>query len=361
MCTTKPFFDPLHLTELSFDALMEWLLSRSTTELVSLAQQVCAETYGNKVFLRGLIEFSNECLCDCLYCGIRKSNHKAQRYTLSDEEILETVKKGLSFGFKTFVLQSGEYRIELPERMARLLYQLRHITGEDVAFTLSCGVYPREVYREWKKAGANRYLLRFETSDESLFARLCPGKTLSKRLQALDDLKAEGYAVGSGFMVGLPGETVAIRLRNVLLCRELQLEMVGIGPFLPHPDTPLASESPLPIEETIRITALLRLLLPWANIPATTASGSLHPQGREMMLAAGANVLMPNITPTEKKHHYLLYPNKICLDEDGWECLSCLSLRVASVGKEISFERGESILRDFSSPSFYFEKKPISH
>lgn len=345
MCTTKPLFDPFHLTELSFDTLMEWFLSRSTTELISLANQVCAETYGNKVFLRGLIEFSNECLCDCLYCGIRKSNHKVQRYTLSDEEIIETVKKGLSFGFKTFVLQSGEYRIELPERMARLLYKLRQITGEDVAFTLSCGVYPREVYREWKKAGADRYLLRFETSDESLFAHLCPGKILSRRLQALDDLKSEGYAVGSGFMIGLPNETLETRLHNVLLCRELQLEMVGIGPFLPHPDTPLASHKPLPIEETIRTTALLRLLLPWANIPATTAAGSLHPRGREMMLEAGANVLMPNITPTEKKRHYLLYANKICLDEDGWQCLSCLSLRVASIGKEISLERGESILR----------------
>ncbi len=328
------------------EALFSWWENQSTETLVHLASETCSKTYGNKVYLRGLIEFSNECLCDCLYCGIRRSNTHVTRYSLTDEEIIETVKRGLMTGFHTFVLQSGENRPELPERMARLLSTLRKIAGNDVAFTLSCGVYPREVYREWKKAGADRYLLRFETSDPDLYARLCPGRTLDHRLQALEDLRVEGYAVGSGFMVGLPGEDALTRLENVLLCRELRLEMVGIGPFIPHPDTPLRDSSSLPIELTIRTTALLRLLLPWANIPATTAAGSLHPRGREMMLEAGANVLMPNITPVEKKRHYLLYANKICLDEDGWECLSCLSLRVASVGKTLSFERGESVLRE---------------
>ncbi|MCX7882116.1 MAG: [FeFe] hydrogenase H-cluster radical SAM maturase HydE [Brevinematales bacterium] len=346
MSTTSPFPVPQYLAKLSFDGLREWFSSQPTSVLLSLAQTVCANTYGNKVYLRGLIEFSNHCFCDCLYCGIRHSNHKVERYTLSEEEIIAIVQRGIARGLKTFVLQSGENRQDLPETMSRLLRRLRRFANEDIAFTLSCGVYPREVYREWKKAGANRYLLRFETSDEDLFSHLCPGKSLSRRLQAIEDLKIEGYAVGSGFMVGLPGETLDTRIQNVFLCRELQLEMVGIGPFLPHPDTPLASHHSLPIEETVRMTALLRLLLPWANIPATTAAGSLHPRGREMMLEAGANVLMPNLTPTEKKRHYLLYANKICLDEDGWECLSCLSLRVASIGKSLSFAKGESLLRE---------------
>jgi len=343
--TTKEI-SPLDITSLSRDALMEWFVQTSTEDLIRMASEVCDRTYGNKVYLRGLIEFSNQCLCDCTYCGIRRSNAKVTRYTLTDEEIIEVVTRGVATGFRTFVLQSGEYRPELPERMNRLLFTLRRLIGDEVALTLSCGVYPREVYREWKKNGANRYLLRFETSDERLFSTLCPGKTLSRRLEALEDLRAEGYAVGSGFMVGLPGETLQTRLANVLLSRQLQLEMVGIGPFIPHPDTPLAGASSLPIEETVRTTALLRLFLPWANIPATTAAGSLHPRGREMMLEAGANVLMPNLTPVDKKRHYLLYANKICLDEDGWECLSCLALRVASVGKQLSYARGESILRE---------------
>ncbi|URA09550.1 [FeFe] hydrogenase H-cluster radical SAM maturase HydE [Thermospira aquatica] len=342
----KSFFSLPSLSQR--ETLFSWWEDQPTETLTKMADEVCRKTYGNKVYLRGLIEFSNECFCDCLYCGIRRSNAKITRYSLTDEEIIETVKRGLQRGFHTFVLQSGENRADLPERMTKLLFTLRKIAKEDVAFTLSCGVYPREVYREWKKAGAHRYLLRFETSDPRLYASLCPGKTLDRRLQALEDLRQEGYAVGSGFMVGLPGEDARTRFENVLLCRDLRLEMVGIGPFIPHPDTPLGKEGhkSLPIEFTVRTTALLRLFLPWANIPATTAAGSLHPRGREMMLEAGANVLMPNITPVEKKKHYLLYANKICLDEDGWECLSCLSLRVASVGKTISFERGESVLRE---------------
>lgn len=347
MYTIENVHDLLKLMSFSFDELKEYFFSQPTSSLVGLAQKACDLTYGKKVYLRGLIEFSNYCVCDCLYCGIRRSNEKVKRYSLSDEEIIEIVQKGVLRGIKTFVFQSGEYHLDLPERMARLLFTLRQKVGEEIAFTLSCGVYPREVYREWKKAGADRYLLRFETSDENLFMTLCPGKTLSQRLQALEDLRFEGYAVGSGFMVGLPGETEDVLLKNILLARELRLEMVGIGPFIAHPDTPLAHVPSLPIEQTVRATALLRLLLPWANIPATTAAGSLHPRGREMMLEAGANVLMPNLTPKEKKPHYLLYANKICINEDGWECLSCLSFRVKSVDKHISFDRGDSIFRKY--------------
>ena len=336
---------PREIVSLGWDDLVAWYEKVETTVLQRLGDDVCRQVYGDKVYLRGLVEFSNRCSCDCLYCGIRRSNTKVSRFTLSLEEMEETIGRGISLGFHTFVLQSGEAASHTVDYVSALLKKVRKKYGDDFAITLSCGVYPREVYREWKKYGADRYLLRFETSDEHLFEKLCPGKTLAFRLQALEDLRREGYEVGSGFMVGLPGETVETRLGNVLLARKLGLEMVGIGPFLPHPDTPLGNGTPLPIEETLRVTALLRIFLPLANIPATTAAGTLHPRGREMMLAAGANVLMPNITPVERKKHYLLYPNKICIDEDGAECLSCLGLRVKSVGKEISMERGDSLGR----------------
>lgn len=344
MFTTNLFSNSI--TSLSFNELLQWYKEQSTDNIILIADSICRKIYGDKVFVRGLIEFSNYCYSDCLYCGIRRSNNKVNRYTLSIDEIESVVQRGVKAGIKTFVLQSGEYSAEHPDMIEELLYRLRKKVGNDIAFTLSCGVYPREVYQRWKKAGADRYLLRFETSDEKLFKQLCPNKSLSKRIRALEDLKSEGYAVGSGFMVGLPNETVEIRLQNVLLCRELKLEMVGIGPFIPHPDTPLADSQIIAIDETIRLTALLRIFLPWANIPATTAAGSLDPRGREKMLSAGANVLMPNITPVYRKRDYLLYPNKICIDEDGWECISCLKLRVNSIGKELSMDRGESVLRE---------------
>ncbi len=262
---------------------------------------------------------------------------------MSNEEIIDTIKKGINIGFKTFVLQSGEDNSNLPDKMIDLLKNIRKNISDDIAITLSCGVYPFEVFKEWKKAGATRYLLRFETSDEYLFSKLCPGKSLKDRLTSLENLKTLDYETGSGFMVGLPGETIETRIKNILLSKKLNLDMVGIGPFIPHPDTPLKYVEKLQIEESIRLTALLRIFLPYSNIPATTAAGTIDPLGRERMLMAGANVLMPNITPKIFKKDYLLYPNKICIDEDGWQCISCLNKRVESIGKKISWERGDSL------------------
>jgi len=323
--------------------IIDFYRKASLEELSKNADTVCRENYGNKVFLRGLIEFSNYCSMDCLYCGIRKSNTKVERYRLTEEEILSTVKMGFKIGFRTFVLQSGEDSFFSTKIMAGIIEKIKNITGGGAAITLSCGIRPKSDYRIFKNAGADRYLLRFETSEPALHHYLRNGIPLENRLKALYDLKELGYETGSGYMLGLPGETEEIRIKNALLCVELELDMIGIGPFIPHPDTPLANAKKESLELTLRATSLLRLLLPKSNIPATTAAGSISPNGRERMLAAGANVLMPNLTPTAYKKNYLLYPGKICIDEDGEKCISCLSFRLNSIGKDICFERGDSI------------------
>jgi len=315
----------------------------STEELSKIANDIVKKNYSNEVFIRGLIEFSNCCGMDCLYCGIRKSNSKTVRYRLSDEEIIDAIKRGLDAGIKTFVLQSGESRTYNDKELAKLLCKIKKITGDESAITLSCGLMNKDHYKRLKDSGCNRYLMRFETSDEKLYSYLKKGQSLKTRLKGLENLKKLGFEVGSGFMVGLPGETIETTINNALLCKELELDMIGIGPFIPHGETPLKEESSGSLETILRTTALLRILLPYSNIPATTATGSIDALGREKALSSGANVLMPNITPTKYKKNYLLYPGKICLEESGFECISCLAGRVESVGKKISYEKGNSI------------------
>ena len=317
--------------------------SASTGELIRRANAVCRQTYGGGVYLRGLIEFTNHCVMDCHYCGIRRSNVGATRYRLSVEQIVALAKAGWDYGLKTFVLQGGEDPWFTPDRIASVVEGVKEATDGQGAITLSVGIQSREVYRLWKRAGADRYLMRFETSDPVLYSTFKNGAQLSDRLRALADLREEGWEVGSGYMVGLPGETEETRIGNALLCHELDFDMVGIGPFIPHPATPLAGARQQPIELAMRATALVRLLLPEANLPATTAAGSLDKQGREKMLAAGANVLMPNITPESVKKDYLLYPGKICLDESGFECINCLDIRTHLVDKTLDWGRGNSV------------------
>ena len=317
--------------------------STSTPELMHRANQVCRRTYGNEVFLRGLIEFTNFCVMDCHYCGIRQSNARAHRYRLTVEQIVGLADAGWKYGLKTFVLQGGEDPWFTADRIVEILEGIREATGGEGAVTLSVGIRSKAVYRRWKAAGADRYLMRFETSDPSLYAVMKNGARLEDRLKALADLREEGFEVGSGYMVGLPGETEETRIANALVCHELDFDMVGIGPFIPHPDTPLGRAEQQPIDLAVRAAALVRLLLPEANMPATTAAGSLHKQGREKMLAAGANVLMPNITPESVKKDYLLYPGKICLDESGFECIHCLDIRTHLVDKTLSWARGDSV------------------
>jgi biotin synthase len=313
-----------------------------TETLTSRARELCLARHGRGVLLRGLIEYSNACACDCRYCGIRRSNAKVERYRLEPEEIAALARKGYRAGLRSFVLQGGEDPGYAEASLPRAVELIR-ADCPDAALTLSAGILDRAAYDRLRRAGADRYLLRFETSDPALHASLRGGIGLERRLEALRDLAEAGYQVGSGYMVGLPGETEETRVNNALLCRELELDMVGIGPFIPHGDTPLAGSPQAPIELTLRAAALVRLLLPDAHMPATTAAGSLDPEGRERMILAGANVLMPNITPPAAKRNYLLYPGKICLDEEGETCIGCLSLRMKSIGREIFFSRGDAL------------------
>ncbi len=326
-------------------SIVDFYKTSGLEELSKKAEEVSHANNRGGIFLRGLIEFSNFCSRDCLYCGIRKSNARVNRYRLPDDLIIKTVRKGFESGLLTFVLQSGEDLYYSAAVLTRLIEKIKNATGGKAALTLSCGIRKKEDYQRFKKAGADRYLLRFETSDPGLHIYLRSGITLESRLKALYDLKEADYEVGSGYMVGLPGETEEIRIQNALLCRELELDMVGIGPFIPHPDTPLKGTANPGLELTIRAVALVRLLLPRSNIPATTAAGSIDPQGREKILSSGANVLMPNITPLPYRKDYSLYPGKACIDEDGIKCISCLELRAKSGGKYILKDRGDSVSR----------------
>jgi len=323
--------------------VIEFYKTSPTPELMRRANAVCKQTYGDEVYLRGLIEFTNFCALDCQYCGIRRSNEAVARYRLTVEQIVGLAEAGWKYGLKTFVLQGGEDPWFTADRVVEVLDGVQRVTDGQGAVTLSVGIRPKEVYRRWKAAGADRYLMRFETSDPALYSTLKNGAKLADRLAALDHLRDLGFEVGSGYMVGLPGETEDTRIANALLCHAQDLDMVGIGPFIPHPDTPLAGAPQQPIDLAVRAAALVRLLLPTANMPATTAAGSLDKQGREKMLAAGANVLMPNITPESVKKDYLLYPGKICLDESGFECINCLDIRTHLVDKKLSWSRGNSV------------------
>ena len=318
------------------------LASLPLGELMALARSETDRVHGKAVLLRGLIEVTNECSMDCLYCGIRKSNLKATRYRLSLQDLKSTIRAGREAGFRTFVLQGGEDPDLAGEGLLRLTAAAREAAG-DAAITLSFGIRSRREYEELRAVGADRYLMRFETADPDLHRYLRNGVTLERRLMALEDLRAADFQLGSGFMTGLPGETEDTLIRNVELCAELDLDMGGIGPFIPHPDTPLADAPGGTLDASLRATALLRLALPACHIPATTAAGSIHPEGREKQLEAGANVLMPNLTPTGQKKNYLLYPGKICLDESGFQCVGCLSLRVAGRGLHVSWERGDAL------------------
>lgn len=318
------------------------LLARPLEELVAEADSLRRLRHGDGVWIRGLLEFTNRCTCNCLYCGLRAANGRLGRYSLTEEEILLSVRAGFARGLGTFVLQGGEDPDWTTDRLCRLVEAVKVETEGRAAVTLSCGIKSRGDYRRLAACGADRYLLRFETADPILHERLRGGISLRRRLQALDDLREEGFELGSGFMVGLPGETEAVRVANLELCRDLALDMVGIGPFIANPDTPLAGEASGTLEATVRMTAALRLLLPDANIPATTAAGSLFSQGREAMLGAGANVLMPNVTPLAYRERYLLYPGKDTITQDGIQELEAIAAHLEELGRRADLGRGDS-------------------
>lgn len=297
--------------------------------------------YGDKVFTRGLIEFTNYCKNNCYYCGIRAGNPKARRYRLSREEILECCREGYRLGFRTFVLQGGEDPFYTDERMAGIVKEIKR-EFPDCAVTLSLGERSRESYQLLREAGADRYLLRHETADEVHYGQLHPGSmSLANRLRCLYDLKELGYQVGAGMMIGSPGQTNETLAEDLLFLQKLKPQMVGMGPFIPHHDTCFAGEPAGSVELTLYLLSVVRLLLPRVLLPATTALGTLDPDGREKGLAAGANVVMPNLSPVKNRKHYDLYDNKICTGEESAQCLGCLERRVAAVGYRLVTERGD--------------------
>ncbi len=326
---------------------VEWLVplleARGDDEdrLRSVADEIRSKTMGDVVHLRGLIEFSNFCRRNCRYCGLRKDNPKIERYRLAPEELVELARKAEQIGYRTIVLQSGEDLHFSRETLSGIIRAVKASTG--LAITLSVGERDRNTYLEWKKAGADRYLLRIETTDESIFPRLHPDDNLSERMKCLVMLKELGFQLGSGIMVGLPGQDAASVARDVIWMRELGVEMLGIGPFIPHPDTPLKDFPGGTLAQALRLVSVLRLVFPYAHIPATTAMGSLDPQGREKALKAGANVMMPNITPALVRPLYELYPNKICLDEEADRCFACVSSRIISLDRTIGTDSGHVI------------------
>lgn len=300
--------------------------------------------YGDKVFTRGLIEFTNYCKNDCYYCGIRHANSNVERYRLSLEQILSCCKEGYCLGFRTFVLQGGEDPYFTDERMVEIIKSIKE-NYSDCAITLSIGEKSFESYKLFREAGADRYLLRHETADDEHYARLHPeSMTLTSRKQCLLWLKELGYQVGAGFMVGSPGQTNECLAQDLVFLKELQPQMVGIGPFIPHHETPFATEEKGSTEKTLLLLSILRIILPKVLLPSTTALGTVDPRGREKGLEAGANVVMPNLSPVSVRKQYELYDAKICTGEEAAECRGCLEKRVKSVGYELVAERGDAIL-----------------
>lgn len=292
---------------LSKEELIDYLKQEDYTLLTSKADKIREQNLGNEVHLRALVEFSNICRNNCLYCGIRRENHNLSRYRLSQDDILCVTKSAVDLGYKTIVLQSGE---DMYFDTLRLCYIIEEIKKYDVALTLSIGERTFDEYKSFKHAGADRFLMRIETTDKELYHQLNPNQSWDNRHKCLLQIKELGYELGSGIMVGLPNQTIESIANDLLYLKELDIDMAGIGPFIPHPDTPLAKETGGSFALALKTMALMRLLLEDINIPATTAMEALHPKGQIIALQSGANVIMPNLTLSSCRKLYSLYPNK---------------------------------------------------
>jgi biotin synthase len=300
---------------------------------------------GDEIYIRGIVEFSNVCANNCLYCGIRASNKNFRRYSMSADEILEAAFSMEQSSLSTIVLQSGEAPGIRDEEIGVIIGRIKKETN--LAVTVSVGNRPQETYLYWRECGMDRYFLRFETSNPELFGRLHPGCTLEERLACLGYLRDLGIQTGSGFMIGLPGETLDILAGNIFLCREFDLDMIGIGPYIPHPDTPLGDTTNVykdNKEVFFKALAVLRIFNPEAHIPATTAFDAVFPgEGRTLALQRGANIFMPNSTPVQYRKDYLLYPGKPGVDDDPDQCLDSATVRIKSLGRSIGKGPGHSI------------------
>ena len=306
--------------------------------LFSAADRVRQKYVGDEVYLRALIEFSSYCKNNCCYCGLRKDNTRARRYRLTPAQILATARMAAETGYKTVVLQSGEDLWFTPPVMAGIIQEIKKL---GLAVTLSIGEKTRQEYAVYRRAGADRYLLRIETTDKALYEKWDPEMSWQNRARCLQDLKDLGYEVGSGSLVGLPGQTVESLADDLLFFKSLPVDMAGIGPFIPHPQTPLArAEIKGHFELSLKMMALMRLLLPDINIPATTAMESLHPQGRMLALQSGANVIMPNVSDMYCQERYDLYPGKVHTGPNAAQYIKELKEKLASIGRTVLFSPG---------------------
>jgi len=329
------------LTKEEFVQLLSDISPEDMEFLRVRAQETSKKYFDNKIYTRGLIEFTNYCKNDCYYCGIRRSNRKVERYRLTNEQILECCKEGHRLGFRTFVLQGGEDGTYSDEDVVEIIKMIKK-DYSDCAITLSIGERSYDSYKKFFEAGADRYLLRHESANDEHYSKLHPQNlTLKNRKHCLMNLKEIGFQVGAGFMVGSPFQTLENIAEDLLFIKELSPEMIGIGPFIPHHETPFAQYSQGTLEQTLKLISIIRLLMPNALIPSTTALGTINPNGRELGMQHGANVVMPNLSPTSVRKQYELYDNKICTGDEAAECRFCLERRVQKIGYELTVDRGD--------------------
>jgi biotin synthase len=327
----------IKLHSLNEREILYLLKTEKNDKLFSAADKIREEYVGDEVHLRALIEFSNYCKQNCLYCGIRKDNTKIIRYRLVPQEIINLAKKAANYGYKTIVLQSGEDLYYTVDIISKMIFEIKKF---DVAVTLSVGEKTFEEYKAYRKAGADRYLLRIETTDEMLYDRLDPCMSLKNRMNCLEDIKKLGYEVGSGIMVGLPGQTLESIAKDIVYLKSIPVDMAGIGPFIYHPGTPIEKSECNSFDLALKVMAILRLLMPDINIPATTAMETLNPNGRLIALQCGANVVMPNATETQYRRHYEIYPGKICPGDSPGHCRFCIENKIKSINRYVAKNKG---------------------
>ncbi len=326
------------MSEFSRNDIIEILKDDSNNDwLFSLADKTREEYVGDEVHLRGLIEFSNICKRQCKYCGLRCEDKYIDRYRISKEDIISYAEHAVNMGYKTIVLQSGEDEYYNTDLMCEIIAGIKKL---GVALTLSIGEKTYEEYKAFKEAGADRYLIRIETTDKTLYNQMHPNMDFDNRVRCLEDLGRLGYEVGTGCLVGLPNQTIESLADDILFFKEINADMVGIGPFIPHPHTPLKDSATGSFTLALKVMALTRILLKDINIPATTAMETLNPNGRIIALQSGANVVMPNVTTTEYRAKYEIYPNKICINENPDKCKGCISAKIQSIGRSVSTSFG---------------------
>ena len=307
------------------------------TKVFEKADKIRKENVGDEVHLRGLIEFSNICKRQCKYCGLRSENKNIERYRILKDELLVYAKNAINLGYRTLVLQSGEDEYFDTDKLAEIVKAIKEF---DVALTLSIGEKSYDEFKALKQAGADRYLLRIETTDKKLYEEMHPNASFENRMRCLYDLKKLGYETGTGCLVGLPKQTTESLADDILFFKELDADMVGIGPFIPHKETPLAEAKQGDFWQALKVMALTRINLPDINIPATTAMETINPNGRIIALQSGANVVMPNVTSTEYRAKYEIYPGKICINDNPDKCRGCIENKIKSIGRTISKEKG---------------------